>query len=608
MPRDGLQQYAPPAGTQGIPNYTVESARYNTFVADISADQNLPRPIIAGGTGATNANDALLNLHGEAAGQIVTNYDAHVWMSGSFYSASTAVAAPGGLAHTFAGIAYVYDPVAVPPAAPVNQNVVLEARDTTVTPLGTGRVWIREKRAGVWGLWYQSMQAHVQQGAGPDPTLDGDGFSTTIANMFFGLYGQDTGPGSTPSPAFAVCSEASGKTGVGTPASCKLLEITKYGIHTIRAFNGNPAVYIDKNAAGEVSDLIGSKAGLKRWIMRLGDAAAETGANVGSDFGLTTCNDAGNPVATVVQISRANGGMNLSGAGGVAVTGGGGLAVTQSAIVGGNVSITGNCTANSGFVATIANNYGGYQHNRGGNSVAFSSGPGGQAIYNTTVSAQGHSFHLAGTEKVAILGDALYVRIASAAGYNIDSRGFGAVGSGAIIGFTNGAAVYGITAYWNAAAQWFSFYGSTGAFLASGTWATSDARLKSVDMSKGADTVSALAVVNAIAVRQFTAKDPSISGALHLREGETMYGWLAQEVEPILPVAVADVSVPPNDLTMRAVLLSRDLPKAGTAAAKAMGEEDVSVKAINDRHMLTTLWAAVQELTAQVNALKAAQV
>ena len=41
---------------------TIESTKYNANVADVETDLNAPRPIVAGGTGATNAADAATNL------------------------------------------------------------------------------------------------------------------------------------------------------------------------------------------------------------------------------------------------------------------------------------------------------------------------------------------------------------------------------------------------------------------------------------------------------------------------------------------------------------------------------------------------------------------
>jgi hypothetical protein len=135
MPRDGLQQYAPPPGTQGVANYTIESARYNTFVADITGDQNNPRPIVAGGTGANNALQAMQNLGGEIAKQLVTNYDAQPWVNGSFYSAAGATSAPNPT-NRFAGIYY---------GNADDSYATVQARDQT-----TGILYVRNKIAGVW--------------------------------------------------------------------------------------------------------------------------------------------------------------------------------------------------------------------------------------------------------------------------------------------------------------------------------------------------------------------------------------------------------------------------------------------------------------------------
>jgi len=59
MPRDGSGIYTVPAGTDGVPDATIESAKYNAYIHDVETDLNAPRPIIAGGTGATTADAAL---------------------------------------------------------------------------------------------------------------------------------------------------------------------------------------------------------------------------------------------------------------------------------------------------------------------------------------------------------------------------------------------------------------------------------------------------------------------------------------------------------------------------------------------------------------------
>ena len=63
MPRDtGTGIYSTPAGTDGIPNRTISSTAYNLNVHDVESDLNTARPIIAGGTGATDAATAVKNL------------------------------------------------------------------------------------------------------------------------------------------------------------------------------------------------------------------------------------------------------------------------------------------------------------------------------------------------------------------------------------------------------------------------------------------------------------------------------------------------------------------------------------------------------------------
>jgi hypothetical protein len=163
MPRDGSDVYHIPPGTEGIPDTTIESNKYNSFIHDVEQDLNSPRPIIAGGTGSTSASEALTELGGEKSSQLVTNYDSQVWYPGSFYSAANATASPVA-GHAFVGWAVSSDPPVDPPT---NANVVIFARDQNdnTTP---GRQYVRQKQAGVWGLW--SMDGTGL--AGPTPPVN----------------------------------------------------------------------------------------------------------------------------------------------------------------------------------------------------------------------------------------------------------------------------------------------------------------------------------------------------------------------------------------------------------------------------------------------------
>jgi hypothetical protein len=145
MPRDGSGIYTKPF-PDVVTGTTIQSTVHNGTISDVAQDLNTPRPIVAGGTGANNARDAMTSLQGDVAYQVVTNYDAYAFVSGSFYSAAGATSAPTG--NAFIGQCYTSDPAVVPPAVPAGQNMFIEARDVT-----TGSNYIRQKTAGVWGTW-----------------------------------------------------------------------------------------------------------------------------------------------------------------------------------------------------------------------------------------------------------------------------------------------------------------------------------------------------------------------------------------------------------------------------------------------------------------------
>ena len=62
MPRNGSGIYSKPSGTNAVSGTTIESSKYNAQVDDLVVDANAPRPVPAGGTGASNAAGARGNL------------------------------------------------------------------------------------------------------------------------------------------------------------------------------------------------------------------------------------------------------------------------------------------------------------------------------------------------------------------------------------------------------------------------------------------------------------------------------------------------------------------------------------------------------------------
>ena len=146
MPQDASNNYKYPDGTRGIPDQTIESEAYNTFLDDLVVnDLNIARPIHRGGTNATTAVSARDNLDVEVAGALVTNYDSHVWEAGSFSSAIGATAAPTST-EKYQGLSTVIDA----------DNATIEAWTFGATP---GKKYARQKVAGVWSAWAEQAGA-----------------------------------------------------------------------------------------------------------------------------------------------------------------------------------------------------------------------------------------------------------------------------------------------------------------------------------------------------------------------------------------------------------------------------------------------------------------
>lgn len=87
--------YSLPAGSSFTPNTTIESSKVNAMTADIEADLNVARPILAGGTGATTAvgaNDGLNTTSSNIASASTTDLSTMTGVVGTVTGTTTITA------------------------------------------------------------------------------------------------------------------------------------------------------------------------------------------------------------------------------------------------------------------------------------------------------------------------------------------------------------------------------------------------------------------------------------------------------------------------------------------------------------------------------------
>ena len=302
MPRDGSEIYYIPPGTEGIPDSTIESIKYNEFIHDVEQDLNHPRPIVAGGTGGSTEEEALFNLSGEMAYQVVTNFDTHPYIPGSFY-ADAAATAPPVAGHAFAGIIY---------QANLAGDMVVEARDLT-----TGVNYIRIHSGGVWGTWGVDNTSQFVKKSGDVMTglLTLSGGPTADLHAATKKYVDDLPPVIiSPAPPTGVEPGTlwwESETGllyvlyddgnsiqwvIASPQPDTAVFVMKNGdtmTGDLTISKATPSFNLDKPSPGTNAAFYGTVGGLKRWGFILTDTQAESGGNSGSGFGIYRYNDAG---------------------------------------------------------------------------------------------------------------------------------------------------------------------------------------------------------------------------------------------------------------------------------------------------------------------------
>lgn len=184
MPMNGAGVTSWPPNTTAIPNTTIESGKYNAFLADLLSIMNTPRPITMGGTGASSAvsgNDALHTSSSVIASAATTDLAAATGVSVTVSGAAAITAfgvLPSGVLRflTFSGAATLTHNAAtliLPGAA----NIVAAAGDTAVAQsLGGGNWRIRSYQKASGQLVANTLvqpALTLEQSAAPVPTAEG---------------------------------------------------------------------------------------------------------------------------------------------------------------------------------------------------------------------------------------------------------------------------------------------------------------------------------------------------------------------------------------------------------------------------------------------------
>ncbi len=79
------------------------------------------------------------------------------------------------------------------------------------------------------------------------------------------------------------------------------------------ATNGNAVAYLKKSASTKANAIYGYTGAAARWVIALGDTAAESGSNAGSNFAIACYDDAGSSLYSPLSIVRSTGNATFSG-------------------------------------------------------------------------------------------------------------------------------------------------------------------------------------------------------------------------------------------------------------------------------------------------------
>ncbi|MFQ5439416.1 MAG: hypothetical protein ACE5DK_11375, partial [Paracoccaceae bacterium] len=127
MGRDSSGVYTLPAGSSATDGLTAEASQHNLPLTDIAADMNVARPIVAGGTGATDRSSARQNLYMD--GNVVSksaNYTARLTDRSKFFRTTATLTLSLKAAATVKDGWYIF--------------VRVETGTTTINPNGSEKI------------------------------------------------------------------------------------------------------------------------------------------------------------------------------------------------------------------------------------------------------------------------------------------------------------------------------------------------------------------------------------------------------------------------------------------------------------------------------------
>lgn len=197
MPRDGSGIFSKVAGTTAVSGTAIESAKYNSVIDDFATDANTPRPIVAGGTGASTAGAARTALGVQAADAgltsiagLTTAADKMIYTTASDTYAVTdltafartllddanaaamrttlgldlaTIEAADANNATKSGFHRLQNTCANLPAAGTYECIVSAPNGTDIAQIAIratdGQMWRRTKTVGAWGAWVRLVDA-----------------------------------------------------------------------------------------------------------------------------------------------------------------------------------------------------------------------------------------------------------------------------------------------------------------------------------------------------------------------------------------------------------------------------------------------------------------